>query len=373
MKKNQFPFWGKSFVILMLISFISASFVLAQTTDLLEDKNNDGVSDDIIQQTLNLYYGSYNDIKDTGDVVHYIPTPASNSQGLTWDGNYLWCSDIFTGMIYQVDPENGVVINSFEAPGSSVEGLAWDGTNLWASENGGGPFEPDFIYKIDPTDGSVISSFEPEVVWVHGLTWDGQYLWMIDFSTKEIHKVDPTTGNTLHTIDAPELACIGLTWDGSNLWTDDFQTDKLYCISPEDGSVIFEVNSSHTNPRDLAWDGEYLWVLAAQASTIYQVDIGNTTSIEEPDLSATSIKALSVYPNPMDASTTISYTLKEKENIQLHLFNSGGVLIMTLVNADQAKGDYQFKIDVVNLDSGIYYCELQAGQKSIVKKLIKVD
>jgi len=374
MKKNKFLLPRKPLIMLMLMSFFVSAITQAQLTGLQLDQNADWVSDDTPHQTIDLIQDDYSSVKDTGDVVHYIPTPNSNSQGLTWDGSYLWCSDISVNTIYQVNPEDAGIIKSFDSPGEFVEGLAWDRTYLWASENGGGAFEPDYIYKIDPEDGSVINSLEPDVVWIHGLTWDGQYLWVIDFSTHLIHKVNSVSGDILHTIDAPSTACIGLTWDGSHLWTDDFQTDKLYCINPDDGSVIYEVTSPHTNPRDLAWDGDYLWVLAAAASTIYQVDVGYSTSINELDISFGVKYTLSVYPNPIEKLVTISYALNHhKENIQLNLYNSRGVLIKKLVNSDQLRGNYKIEINAEYLVAGIYYCVVQARQESIVKKLIKIN
>lgn len=373
MKKNKLIITGKSYLLIVLVSLVSSSFVFSQSIGLPSDENMDFLPDDISNQVVELNHEAYYSVKDTGDVIHTIPSNSIYCQGLTWDGNNLWYSEIVSGKIYQVDPAYGVVIKTFDAPGTSTEGLAWDGTYLWASDNGGGPFEPSYIYKLDPADGSIISSFVPDGVWIHGITWDGQYLWMVDFSDDKIIKVDSETGTNVHIIDAPGAACVGLAWDGEHLWTDDFETDKLYCINPTDGAVIYEVTSPHTNPRDLTWDGDYLWVMASASSIIYKVDVGYNTSIGESNAFSENVGSISVSPNPISEYALISYTIHQKENIQLQLYNSNGVLIRILLNSDQPQGTYQLKINATDLMAGAYYCVLQTDQKRIVCKMIKIE
>ena len=376
MKKIQLSTFGKSLLLLILITLFSAPFVRSQSLNTSYDTNNDGVSDDFSHQSLIQNSDAYFSIKDTGDVVSYIPTPSLYCQGLTWDGTYLWCSVIIWGMIYQLDPLDGTEINSFSAPGNSVEGMAWDGTYLWAVDNDGGPYYSNVVYKINPDDGSVINSFEiNDVVWIHGLTWDGQYLWMIDFDTDLIHKVDPVTGDILHTINSPGEKCIGLTWAGNHLWTDDFDTDKLYCLDPVDGSVIYDVQSPHTNPRDLAWDGQYLWVMASASSTIYQVDIGYVTSIDDFEFLLDNTVSMAVYPNPVFDKLNIEFVLDKKSKVLIEIYNQQGALVCCLVNQEFLPGKQMVtwnkkSVSNLKLKNGIYYCVLNSESEITSRKFI---
>jgi len=246
------------------------------------DSNRSEISIDVIREILAPL--------DTGDVIHTIPTPGPSGQGLTWDGNYLWVSDIDTDKIYKLSPEDGTILNSFSSPGDCVAGLAWDGTFLWASDHGGSGGSHDEIFQLDPSNGSVLHSFVPvSLDWPHGITWDGQYLWVNNFETHLLDKVDPFTGQILASIPAPGNKSIGLTWDGKYLWSDNFATDLLVQIDPSDGTIIRTVPSPHTNPRDLAWDGKYLWVVSFNTNTIYQVDVGYTNLFEE-DLGVSQIQ-----------------------------------------------------------------------------------
>jgi len=370
MKKIPNPLPDKYFLLLLLFTFVFSPSVQSQTINSFSDKNQDWVSEGKTPQSL--FSNVYVNVKDTGDVMHTIPTQSTYWQGMTWDGNFLWCSEILLGKIHQVDPEFGTVIKTFDAPGAMVEGLAWDGTHLWAMENGNGPNQPSALYKLDPEDGSVIDSFDdPYGVWLHGITYDGQYLWMVDFSENLIYKVNPATGDVVHTINTPGIGSIGLTWDGNHLWTDDIETEKLYCLDPNTGAVLYEVNSPHPNPRDLAWDGQYLWVMASQSNLIYQVDVGLNTATHELKQSNVDQYGFSVYPNPVSDFTKVCYNLNQKKNIKLQIFSSSGTLITTIVNSKQSQGEYKFSIHGNELLSGIYYCVLNDGNFNFVKKMVK--
>ena len=376
MKKNYLGLFSHASVITIILICTLTNGVksLAQETEYKIDIDNNGFFETIAYERQQIIQ-DYSMILDTGDVIHSINTPAGNSQGLTWDGSYLWVSDISTNMIYQVDPENGNVINSFDAPGQSSEGMAWDGTNLWVTDNGGGPFNPHFLYKIDPSDGTIISTIDLESMsWPHGITWDGMYLWVVNFNPKTITKIDPVTAEVLHTIPTPGTGCIGLTWDGNYLWTDDFETDLLYQISPEDGSVIYTVVSPHTNPRDLAWDGQYLWVVSALAWKIYQVDIGYVTTINENIADNFSLGEIAIFPNPFNKEIKFNYELYSDSKVSVKIYNQDGKIITTLLNQFQNNGKHTLSWDGTNsvsqqIPNGMYFCRFIFTNNTYTEKI----
>lgn len=360
----------RPFILLLMVSAFPVLPVNSQSTNNYFDMNFDGYSDGssslLIKPSSDVYFNP----ADTGDVIHTIPTPGTNSQALTWDGNYLWCSDIITDSIYKLDPVDGTIINSFVFPIDLLEGLAWDGTNLWASDN-----ELDIIYKINPEDGSVVSSLQLSDVWIHGITWDGQYLWINDFQNKVILKINPESGEILHSINAPGTSSIGLTWDGIHLWADDFNAAKLYCIDPTDGAIIYEVNAPTSNPRDLAWDGEYLWVMSGITSTIYQIDVGFVLGVENLSPMPENDISLSVYPNPYVDVLNIDFEVNRKSNITIEIYDQNGTLINVLINKNYPPGKHVVKwegesVSNLNLSGGIYYCVLRSGTTKISRKFV---
>ena len=76
------------------------------------------------------------------------------------------------------------------------------------------------------------------------------------------------------------------------------------------------------------------------------------------------------FPNPFNPTTTISYTLPQKSNVKLRIFNVLGKEIFTLVNSEQIKGTYYVEFDAEGLSSGIYLYKLQAEGFIDTKKMI---
>jgi hypothetical protein len=70
------------------------------------------------------------------------------------------------------------------------------------------------------------------------------------------------------------------------------------------------------------------------------------------------------YPNPFNPSTNISFSLPSRQNIILRVYNSLGQLITTLVNGEYDAGNYSVDFNASNQPSGIYFYNLQAGQKN---------
>ncbi len=78
------------------------------------------------------------------------------------------------------------------------------------------------------------------------------------------------------------------------------------------------------------------------------------------------------HPNPFNPSTSIQYSIGSKQFVQLKVYDVLGNEIATLVNEEQPTGTYnvQFAINNLQLSSGIYFYQLQAGDFVDTKKMI---
>lgn len=79
-------------------------------------------------------------------------------------------------------------------------------------------------------------------------------------------------------------------------------------------------------------------------------------------------------PNPLSASTTISFQLSETAETSLDIYDASGRQVRSLVSGDLAAGTHSFewngtRADGVKVPSGVYYYRLRAGQLQDVRSL----
>ena len=76
------------------------------------------------------------------------------------------------------------------------------------------------------------------------------------------------------------------------------------------------------------------------------------------------------YPNPFNPSTKINYSIKEKGNVELKVFDLLGSEIATLVNTEQNAGHYEVYFDASGLSSGIYLYTIKSGSFVQTRKML---
>ncbi len=79
------------------------------------------------------------------------------------------------------------------------------------------------------------------------------------------------------------------------------------------------------------------------------------------------------YPNPFNAQTTIKYSLKEKTEITISIYNIVGEKLTTLLRETQPAGEHQAVWDASRFSSGIYFAKLESkgNSESIRMVLLK--
>ncbi|NUN09143.1 MAG: T9SS type A sorting domain-containing protein [Ignavibacteriaceae bacterium] len=80
------------------------------------------------------------------------------------------------------------------------------------------------------------------------------------------------------------------------------------------------------------------------------------------------------YPNPFNPSTTISYDLPEQEFVNLTVYDMLGAEVAVLVNEIRPAGKYEVRFDAVRegkqLQAGVYFYRIQAGDFSVSRKMV---
>ena len=67
------------------------------------------------------------------------------------------------------------------------------------------------------------------------------------------------------------------------------------------------------------------------------------------------------FPNPFNPITTIQYSIPNRSNVVLKIYDILGNEVRTLVNEEKEQGVYTINFDANNLASGLYLYRIQAG------------
>ncbi|MFC2093986.1 YCF48-related protein [Bacteroidota bacterium] len=130
-----------------------------------------------------------------------------------------------------------------------------------------------------------------------------------------------------------------------------------------------------TEPREYSFVDDIEGIIGNSFSyRLKQIDFDGTfeySNVVEVDVPVLTEFALDQnYPNPFNPTTTISYSLPLKSQVELAIYNALGESVMQLVNEEKPAGSYSVEFDAANLPSGVYFYQLKAGDFIQVKKMI---
>ena len=125
--------------------------------------------------------------------------------------------------------------------------------------------------------------------------------------------------------------------------------------APSEGTYL--VNAGYKDPDPRAWD--------SVSVVIALTGVGDNTT--EPMLT---YKLYSNYPNPFNPSTKIKYSVAEKTFVSLKIYDVAGSEVASIINREQAAGDYEIDFNAGSLTSGVYLYKLQTGKFVETKKMI---
>jgi hypothetical protein len=90
------------------------------------------------------------------------------------------------------------------------------------------------------------------------------------------------------------------------------------------------------------------------------------------EISNNSISLFSCNPNPANASTKISYELKNSEKTTIIITDMMGRTVKNINQGMQIKGNYSIEVDLSDLSSGTYFYTLKTNTAQATDKLIIV-
>src|ERR1035437_784386 len=143
-----------------------------------------------------------------------------------------------------------------------------------------------------------------------------------------------------------------------------------------DWTKIAFIQGNQTSTKPIAYS--YVDKSVSQSGNYYyrlkQADNDGTSkysSIVEAGVNSPSVLSLNQnYPNPFNPSTIISYSLPMASNVKLIVYNSIGQPVSVLENGFKNAGSYNVSFNASELSSGIYFCKIEAGQFSQIRKMM---
>lgn len=80
----------------------------------------------------------------------------------------------------------------------------------------------------------------------------------------------------------------------------------------------------------------------------------------------------SIYPNPFNPNTTISYSLDSDSFVSINVFDAAGRVVAELVNGNISAGYHDVMWNASNSASGVYFLKMVSGNDVFTNKLMLV-
>ncbi len=171
--------------------------------------------------------------------------------------------------------------------------------------------------------------------------------------TSELGNLDSTlifvVNLSAQNIDQTEFTPIGLVDHTVN-----YSMENL--MNGEEVQVFASESGGNLIPSLEAYETQVLRVMSHSLST-------------EPDEKSSNFEIKSVYPNPFNPSTTISYELSNSGQMKLEIYNLLGRMVKTVRNENQSAGNYSLTVDFNGFASGIYVIKLSQGSQITTQKI----
>ncbi len=155
-----------------------------------------------------------------------------------------------------------------------------------------------------------------------------------------------------------------------------------YVTSAIDSSFYFNLifDLSGLESRSLYLQLTPVLTGTVKSSRVQMYLAGSETGIPKPaNVKAEQIKATPstytlhpVYPNPFNPTTTINFELPVATHVKIIVYSASGEKVRELVNAPMSAGSHFIQFDGSNLATGLYFCEMKAGNFQQVQKMLLV-
>ncbi len=273
---------------------------------------------------------------------------------------YIYNISLFGGDVIILDGSDMTVYNTIPATAPGVSrGIACspDGQHVFIPSQGGGVHH---YYNADGVDGT------------YALTDTLAKTFMNDTTEKALPSTmalwDPAgllwVGRQAEAADPDQF--IMWSYDPDQNWA---LVDSFSFKSPLDADTTvygYPLPQYVRCPRDAAFsnDGMTMYIADYYSYSIKQFHYEEKVGIADnkPALPA-ELNLGQNYPNPFNPTTRIPFTLSQKSNVRLKIYDNLGREIMVAINQEMQPGEHFYTFDGSKLASGTYYYKLTVNTK----------
>ncbi len=350
-------------------------------------------------------------LDEDGNLLYSFEQPGDDPTGmldLAFDGENLWGS--VGEEIIEFSPEDGSEVSRFDGPFNPNRALAYDRENdiLWVGENS------QRIYSYNPVTGVEITQIDSSIP-IYAFEYvenDSNDCNLYIASPTTIHKrrvvkMNTNTGEVIeiqNLSDSENRKIIGFTIvDDINLYFsgfvgiisnntgfDDFlkiwQTnyvvswvglDSYSTVLAENGQSVININVDANGFEEASYD---LYVKlrhnTLEAASIIPLTIHVPAAVDQDDMEndlPESYSLNSVYPNPFNAITNVTFDVAEIGNVNISIFDILGREVAELQSGRMSAGRYTLPLKMDQMSSGIYFVQMNTSSGfRAVKKIALV-
>ncbi len=337
------------------------------------------------RDALRIYYRNNGPISEDGQ-VKFLPAPGMTLDSIS-DAGYFLSGDTliwnFTGLNFLQSHE----INLYYSISPSVPLGTNLNLNTWIAGNVGPDYTPG--RNVDYLNQIVRSSFDPNS---KSVSPENLSPALIPSGISLKYTIEFQNTGTDDAFNISILDTISENVDLNSLQVIGASSNYRMIIYP--GRVVefrFDnINLPDSNSNEPASHGFISYTINALTTLTIQDRILNTAYIyfdhNAPVATNTSIttigvgvdelssdlSAISVYPNPFNSKTKVSYDLNKTGIVKVYLLNYQGKIIQALFDGQQSKGKHNLDIDSGNLSPGIYFISVIDSEGIRSKKLVSI-
>jgi len=324
----------------------------------------------------------------------------TSTQGITFDGNYLWISSAgTTDKIFQVDisGDSIAVLKSFDAPPQkrgTIRDISFDGNSLWALNSGSSTYKtPGTLYELNPADGIVRAEYilpNPEP---RGLTYVPAYvdvygsginagLYFSDTEKDYVYcfRYDRPYFDTSFSTPVPPRGdftryIVGITYDGNHFWLVNSSdvSDILYKTTAS-GVVLDEFQLPYSQPGPIVWSNKDL--RKGNPPSILAISpvsgvIGTSVDVEIYGIGFKPSSGLSVSMGEGITVNLVSFINTSQLNVSINIAQDAVPgkrdVVVTYPDGQTAKKDSAFTITQTLLTPYLWVADQASGQRNLYK------